>query len=217
MRRGSVVLVLVALLLGATPTLRVATAGERCEADGPDEVGVVVVVDFGDLEGAPGGPSVVCVSVPEGATGNDVLEARARQLEVSSPRYDSSGLLCAIDGLPEDGCGERVGSGYLYWSYWLGTGDGWEHAQEGPGFRDADPTVTEGWHFVEGSGRPSDPPPEAPPAPEAAMDEVVAVSDTGSSSDGSAGSGVAGAAIGAGAVLVLAVAGLTVARRRRSS
>ncbi len=194
-----------------------AAAGERCEGDAPDEVGVVVAVDFGDLAGGPASPSVTCVSVPEGATGNDVLEARARHLEVSSPRYDSSGLLCAIDGLPEDGCGERVGSGYLYWSYWLGTGDGWEHAQQGPGFRDADPEVTEGWHFVEGSGRPSDPPPEAPSAPDAAMTEVVAVSDAGPNSDDSGGSGIAGAAIGAGAVLALVVGGVVVARRRGST
>lgn len=212
MRRAVVGLVLFAAAALVAPP---AAAGERCEGDAPDEVGVVVVVDFGDLAGGPVSPSVTCVSVPGGATGNDVLEARADRLDVPAPRYDASGLLCAIDGMPGSGCGERVGDGYRYWSYWLGTGDGWEHAQQGPGFRDADPAVTEGWHFVEGSGRPTDPPPEGPSTPDAVMTEVEAVSDTGSTSDDSGGSGIAGAAIGAGAVLALVVAGVVVARRRR--
>ena len=33
--------------------------------------------------------------------------------------FGTSGLLCAIDGYPAGGCGDRTGQGgYHYWSYW---------------------------------------------------------------------------------------------------
>lgn len=193
----------------------VAAAGERCTAEAPDEVGVVVVVDFGDLPGASPEPSVACVSVPEGTTGSDVLEVRAQALGTSPPRYDGSGLLCAIDGLPEAGCGDRVDGGYLYWSYWQGTDDGWEHSPVGPAFRDVETTTTEGWHFVEGSGRPTDPPPRAPSHPDAVMAEFETIGET-AAADGGGGSTLVGALVGAGGVVALAAGGWFVARRRRA-
>ena len=59
-----------------------------------------------------------------------------RAIGVAAPRYDSSGLLCAIDGYPVTGCGESDGTGaYVYWSYWTGSGDTWTYATAGPAGR----------------------------------------------------------------------------------
>lgn len=130
------------------------------------QIRISVVVDFGDLPNPPP-TSAACVSAEEGSTGAAVLAARAKQLGTPAPRFNTSGLLCAIDGLPATGCGERTGDGYRYWSYWQGTASGWSYANVGPAGRRVRATQTEGWHFVEGAGLPSDPPPRGPADPTA--------------------------------------------------
>ncbi len=83
---------------------------------GPDEgtdgddggEGVAVVIDFGDRADAPDGgrppePRTECARVPDGATAAEALAAVAEPL-----RYNSDGLLCAIAGYPEQGCGEQI-------------------------------------------------------------------------------------------------------------
>ncbi|GAA2671439.1 SCO2322 family protein [Streptomyces aculeolatus] len=72
---------------------------------------VALVLDFGTAAHAPGGqtPPLVrteCASVPEDATLGDALAAVAEPL-----RYDSDGLLCAIDGYPRSGCAEPASGG----------------------------------------------------------------------------------------------------------
>lgn len=219
-----------------------AGAGEQCEAEAPGVVAVRVVVDYGDLAEAPAEPGVVCVSVPEGADGSEVLAARAEQLGTPAPRYEASGLLCAIDGVPETGCGEPTDTGYRYWSYWLGTAEGWEYASVGPAFRSAEAAVSEGWRFVDGAGGPDDPPPGSSPDPATGAPSGSSGSSgsPGSSSEGDsgpagsgdgtarAGDGAAGAGDGGGtlagtlagtaagvlAVGVLAAAAVVVSRRR---
>jgi hypothetical protein len=57
---------------------------------------VAVVIDYGEAGDAPAGatpppPKTACASVPDGATGSDVLAKVAR------PQEDKSGLICAID------------------------------------------------------------------------------------------------------------------------
>ena len=125
---------------------------------------VAVAVDPGGVAGMTGGPETLCVTVPEGATGADVLVARARALGRPVPRYNGAGLLCSIDGQPASGCGVRVDGTYQYWAYFLG-GDGWTYAGTGPALRRARAGQLEGWRFVAGAGNPTDPPPRTTASP----------------------------------------------------
>ena len=67
---------------------------------------VAVVIDAGYAAHAPEGQSppsdvVSCVTVPEGATGNQALAA-------AGSVTDQGGLVCAINGYPQDECGSAV-------------------------------------------------------------------------------------------------------------
>lgn len=151
------------LVLGTSPVVLVAGAAPACAAG---EMRVAVVVDFGDLANPPPSSSV-CVAASDGDTAAQVMAARAKQLGTPPPRYDSSGLLCSIDGLPATGCGVRTNDGYKYWSYFHGTASGWQYSNVGPAGSRAKATTTEGWRFTDGSGLPSDPRPAGNPDPAA--------------------------------------------------
>ena len=134
------------------------TWGESCAEATPAQstINIGMVVDFGILRG--GDVQTTCVGVAPGTNGFKMLQAAGHTVTV-----DSSGLLCSIDGVPETGCGERTASGYRYWAYFHGSGSSWSYSSIGPqGYRAAEGTV-EGWHFVEGAGLPSDPPPNRAP------------------------------------------------------
>lgn len=210
------------LALALTLTLvvgfpRFSGAAEACATTERGEIGVHVVIDFGDLV-PDASPSVECVVVSEGASAADVLDRRARQLGAPPPRYDPSGLLCAIDGLPENGCGEREGDRYLYWSYWQGSDDGWTYSQVGPAQRQASPSVTEGWHFVRGAALPSDPPPRAPAVGAEAVEVKGATVTAGREGGDTSGSGgLGGPVAGAVALVALAGTGTYLARRRATT
>jgi len=126
---------------------------------------IAVVVDFGDARPA----SAVCLTATSADDGAAALQARYEALGTVPPRFHSSGLLCAIDGLPADGCGEQKGSTYAYWSYWRGTADGgWVYSNIGPASSQLDPTRVEGWRFQPaGTGSPNDPPPRVSSDPAA--------------------------------------------------
>jgi hypothetical protein len=151
----------VALAVVAGTVVVPAAAGApsaTCAAAGG--IRVRVVVDFGDAAGAPPAVSDVCVPVADRTTGAELLAARARQLGTPAPRYDG-GLLCAIDGYPETGCGDRTSDGYRYWSYWHGDAGSWTYANVGPGswkLRDGD---VEGWRFLNGGPESKAAPPRA--------------------------------------------------------
>jgi hypothetical protein len=119
------------------------------------EVTVAFVLDFG-----PSGSQVVgCVSVPATDSRYDALSAFATEKGLVPPSYAPSGLLCSIDLIPASGCGQSVGGGYIYWSYFTGSGGRWIYSSTG-----AFATVTkgdvEGWRFQDpGTGRPNDPGP----------------------------------------------------------
>ncbi|WP_395296382.1 SCO2322 family protein [Kitasatospora hibisci] len=70
---------------------------------------IAVVLDFGTAADAAGetppGPRTACAVVPADATSAEVLATVAPPL-----RYDTNGLLCAIAGYPESGCGDRLGT-----------------------------------------------------------------------------------------------------------
>ncbi|EFE80935.1 secreted protein [Streptomyces albidoflavus] len=87
-----------------------AAFAEICEETG-ERAGrkrIALVLDFGTAADAPEGerppkPRTACASVAEEASAADALAAVAPPL-----RYDSSAMLCAIDGYPRTGCGEQV-------------------------------------------------------------------------------------------------------------
>jgi len=88
----------------ATPSFAALCSGTAIKA-GSKRVGLVI--DFGrpadSADGAtPPAPRATCVSVPEKATGADVLVAGGATLRLSKA------LDCAIDGWPATGCGDSV-------------------------------------------------------------------------------------------------------------
>jgi hypothetical protein len=125
-----------------------------------DSVYVAFVVDFGQGSGSP---QVVsgCVKVPSGQNGYAALADFAQQLNWPAPSYNSAGLLCTIDGYGASVCGQVVGSGYNYWSYWHGDSGTWAYSSTGAS-RTMQTGEVEGWRFQNpGSGNPSDPAPAA--------------------------------------------------------
>jgi hypothetical protein len=152
-----VVMVASGQLLGVTPA-----AAMECPTAGAGQIRVGVVVD-----GGSGPVGVTCVVLPERSNGLDALVERARVLGRNIPRMDpSSGLLCAIDDVPAfPACGSPNGSGYAYWSYWLGTGSTWTYSSRGPAFRPLRDGDVEGWRFLAtGAGDGSEREPRAPVA-----------------------------------------------------
>lgn len=150
----------VALLVALVAPVGVHGLRETC-ASATGAQTVAVVVDFGDVTGQgtqPAGVVTRCVDWSSGFRGADALRDAGFAL-----RFHQSGLLCAIDGYPATGCGERTGSRYVYWSYWKATGgaDSWTYAVTGAATK-VNSGGTEGWRLVEGAGSPNDPQPRAP-------------------------------------------------------
>ncbi len=152
--------------------------GTSCAEAAPATFSVGLVVDFGILKDSsdPSSQVVTCLrDVPARSSGFDVLQVAGHSFRLD-PR---TGLLCAIDGLPADGCGVRTPSGYRYWAYFHGSGSTWVHAGNGPAGFFVTTDAVEGWHFVEGAGNPSDPGPRrspanvCPPLPPPPPDQVV--------------------------------------------
>ncbi|MBU7599308.1 hypothetical protein JGS22_017225 [Streptomyces sp. P38-E01] len=97
---------------GATPR-PTADFREICADNGPaaGRKRVALVVDPGTGADAPSGekppePRTACALLEPGGSAADALAAEAPPL-----RYDSSALLCAIEGYPKSGCGERISGG----------------------------------------------------------------------------------------------------------
>jgi hypothetical protein len=139
-----------------------AEAATRC--GGPvaeGQIRVAIVVDPGP---GAGGPSATCLVVARGTTGSQLLAERAAALGVARPRYADSGLLCAFDGYPATGCGERTADGYRYWAYFSGTSGSWVYGSGNPFLRRLADGDVEGWRFVDGTGTGQDPPPRLSPS-----------------------------------------------------
>lgn len=125
------------------------------------EIRVVLVVDATDLGG---GSSATCLVVPANTTGSQLLARRGAELGTGSPRYGSSGLLCAIDGMPATGCGDRNAGGFEYWAYFNGTSGSWVYGNFNPFTRRLSDGDIEGWRYVRGAGNGQDPPPRIGPS-----------------------------------------------------
>ena len=152
--------VLVAMVVTGFVGASRAEASSCSEAVPAGQVRVVVVVD----PGSAGGASAACLVVPAGTTGAQALARRAAELGLSVPRYNSSGLLCAIDGHPGSGCGDRNAGGYLYWAYFTGSSGSWVYGNFNPFTRRLVDGDIEGWRFVDGAGDGSEPPPRIAPS-----------------------------------------------------
>jgi hypothetical protein len=135
---------------GSTTTTAPSNDPQHCPARGAGQARVAIVVDKSQLPGGSSTPSVTCVVVAQGASGVTALAARAARLGTPAPRYNSSGLLCAIDGVPAaPACGTPSSGGFDYWSYWIG-GPSWTYANIGPASRAMIDGTVEGWRFVAG-------------------------------------------------------------------
>jgi hypothetical protein len=133
-------------------------------------------------------------------SGAVLLAKRAKLLGTAAPRFNSSGLLCAIDGYPTDGCGEQTGSKYAYWSYWHGAGGAWSYSTVGPGGSRVHASSVEGWRFQpEGAGNPSDPPPRGSADPAATcVPDRPASTTSASASDSESGGAIVTTSVGSG-------------------
>jgi hypothetical protein len=151
-----------ALLVGVPPLNGAGRAGASvCSGRSGLRQGTISVPIV--VEGS-GGQTATCMEVAGGSTGIDLLYARASALGLPAPRFDpQTGLLCAIDGFPATGCGERTATGYAYWSYWIGDSGSWSYATIGPGSRRLAAGRIDGWRFVSGNGQATDQPPATPP------------------------------------------------------
>jgi len=142
------------LLVTAAATLLPSAAQAAQPAQVPDgactdPTGVTVVVDLTDLGGEI---EVGCAVAP--ATGTAALQAAG-----FVDTRDASGLICAIDALPDPCPATFEGS---YWSYWYATPGGeWQSYLEGSDTAVPAPGAVEGWRYSDGSAGPGIVPPGA--------------------------------------------------------
>jgi hypothetical protein len=144
--RALIALAIAGVAVGLSPAAPPANAAVCALAD---HIGIVV--DFGDHT------SVVCA--PQGSARNGAhLLGQTHRV-----RVNSSGLVCAIDGVPSEGCGEIDSNGhYAYWSYWHGTASSWAYSNVGPAGSKLSADVVEGWRWNPAGNANSDPPPRGP-------------------------------------------------------
>jgi hypothetical protein len=157
-----IALVVAALSIAFVAPVTAAGVTATC-ANAADGETVAIVVDFGDVtdEGTrPGGVETFCVP-----WNSDLSGAQAMKDAGLTLRFGSSGLLCAINGYPAEGCGEKTGDrAYNYWSYWkTKAGEtAWSYSTTGAATK-VRAGATEGWRFVKGAGSPNDPQPRHAP------------------------------------------------------
>jgi hypothetical protein len=138
------------LALGATALLGLASSAGAAPLTADDlsgactdPGGVTVVVDLTDLGGQV---DVGCAE--DAATGAEALVAAG-----FTDTRDASGLICAIESLP-DPCPETFEGSF--WSYWYATPDGdWQSYLEGPDTAVPDAGSLEGWRYSDGTSGPT--------------------------------------------------------------
>ncbi len=157
MRRAALALAAAAVAISALvgPPTVAGALGRPCATG---ETRVAIIVDHGDSDA----PSAVCVAARSSDNGATVLATRASMLGLPQPRFNASGLLCAIDGVPAEGCGDLHDGKYAYWAYFHGINGSWSYSNAGPGGSRVSSGVVEGWRWEPaGTGLPNDPPPRA--------------------------------------------------------
>lgn len=142
-RRAAALLVLAAAALAVGPAAGAAVAEADLSGGCSDGQGVTVVVDLTDLGGAV---EVGCA--PTAATGAEALTAAG-----FTDTRDASGLLCAIETMPDPCPAEFTGS---WWSYWYAAPGGeWQTYNEGPDTATPQPGAYEGWRYSDGTSGPT--------------------------------------------------------------
>ncbi|MEX1178142.1 MAG: S-layer homology domain-containing protein [Nitriliruptor sp.] len=131
----------------ATNYLRCLT-GDPC----PDDDGITVVVDFGDLD-PDRTTQITCVDGPfaSDTSGHDVLERAG--FDTSYASFDFGDSLCQIDELPTLSEGEPADTCFEegYWSYWSAEPDGeWTAYEVGGGDSRPAAGTIEGWSWAPG-------------------------------------------------------------------
>ncbi|WP_052848971.1 fibronectin type III domain-containing protein [Streptomyces avicenniae] len=144
------------LLLGSLLQAVPATA-DAADCDPAARAGLVI--DFGTADDPRGGDRPVpaltwsCVSPLTGGTGRGPTGVEMLTRSGHTLRQHTNGLICAIDGYPATGCGEKQPDGAIrYWSYWAhdaARGPGWTYAAAGPGTRRLANGSVDGWRYVE--------------------------------------------------------------------
>jgi hypothetical protein len=138
-------------------------------ADGPNQVGLVVVHGDGDVV-------TKCIEFDEDEiSGYDVLDRSGLDLNIE-PSGGSGVTVCRIDdegcSFPEDPCFCQClggGTDCIYWSYWQLQGVNWQYSGTGASSHTAGHGDVEGW--VWGLGTAS----EAAPPPVIRFDEICEV------------------------------------------
>ncbi len=184
-----------AVLLAASTATATASPGAAaaCGPAASGQVAVAMVVDRG------GARSVRCAVVAQGATGLDALRAAGHAVRLDG------GFVCAIDGVPATGCGNRPDAGFAYWRYWhADPGGAWRYSQVGAGgYRLPSRCAVEGW--VWSDSRSSDTPPgvaapsplcETPPTTAPPATAAPTVPPATAAPAGPAGSGPSGSGVG---------------------
>ena len=121
-----------------------------------DNVGVTVVVDFGDLGG---GVNVRCAPGPV-SSGLDAM-SRAGVAYRTTLRFN--GFVCRIAGQPASDPCQTASPANAYWSYWIAArGGSWCYSNFGAGSRTPPPGSIEGWSFALNRSGASTPPPRYP-------------------------------------------------------
>lgn len=148
----AVAVVLLGVVVTASVLVGLTDPASASSCSGPiseGEIRVVLVVDSSDLGGSS---SATCLVVPAGTNGLQLLARRGTELGTGSPRYGSSGLLCAIDNLPADKrvCGEQNSDGFSYWAYFFDNGGNWAYGSNNPFSKRLTDGAIEGWRFVVG-------------------------------------------------------------------
>jgi hypothetical protein len=160
MNRGWRALAAGGIVIGAVlvPPTVAGALGRPCATG---QTRVAIIVDRGES----GPVSSACVAAKSNDNGATILATRASMLGLPQPRFNASGLLCAIDGVPANGCGDLHDGKYAYWSYFHGSGGSWSYSHIGPGGSRVSAGVVEGWRWQPaGAGNPTDPPPRAAPS-----------------------------------------------------
>lgn len=146
------------VVLGAVALLTTASgASAQTTQAGCADGEVVVVVDFTDLGGDV---EIGCSS--EAASGTEALRAAG-----FTDSRDASGLICAIDALPDPCPATFTGS---YWSYWYAEGGAWQTWMEGSDTAVPAAGGVEGWRYNDGSAGPDVDPAALPVADEGQTD-----------------------------------------------
>jgi hypothetical protein len=146
----AVAVVLLGVVVSASVLVGLTDPASASSCSGPiseGEIRVVLVVDSSDLGGSS---SATCLVVPAGTNGLQLLARRGTELGTGSPSYGKSGLLCAIDSLPADKCGEQNSDGFSYWAYFFDNGGKWAYGSNNPFSKRLTDGAIEGWRFVVG-------------------------------------------------------------------